>query len=440
MRRVSFITLGCKVNQYDTQSMQKAFTDRGFIVVGEDEPADAVIVNTCTVTGEADRKSRQMIRRAVRRNPSALIVAAGCFVQGDPLAARSIEGVAITAGANDRLGLVNAVADALDMPSAGDVSLVEDISGFGGYEEIGAEGTDGMSRAYLKIEDGCDAYCSYCYVPYVRGHVRSRSIESISEEAGRLAAAGYAEVILTGIHLGCYGKDFGGRPNLADAVRAVCKADGIRRVRISSLEPTELTEELLKLFEEEPKLARHLHLPLQSGDDSILRAMNRHYDSSYFRGAVEGARRRLGDIGITTDVIAGFPGETEQMFENTLAMVSWLGFMHVHAFPYSVRRGTPAAGMPGQVPENVKADRVRRIIEEASHSKERILGAMEGRVFEVVLESKVIEDGGVVAYEGYTSEYARVRFTSGGEPSGMVSVLIEGRSGEYATGRAVTTR
>ncbi len=438
MRRVSFITLGCKVNQYDTQSMQKAFTDIGFIVVGEDEPADAVIVNTCTVTGEADRKSRQMIRRAVRRNPSALIVAAGCFVQGNPLEAKSIEGVAITAGASDRLGLVNAVADALEVPCVGDVSLVEDISGFGGYEEIGAEGTDGMSRAYLKIEDGCDAYCSYCYVPYVRGHVRSRSIESISKEAERLAEAGYAEVILTGIHLGCYGKDFGGKPGLADAARSVCAIPGIRRVRISSLEPTELSEELLELFEAEPKLARHLHLPLQSGDDRILRSMNRHYDSSFFIDAVEGARKRLGDIGFTTDIIAGFPGETDGMFENTLAIVSRLGFMHVHAFPYSIRRGTPAATMQGQVPEKVKAERVRRLIEEASLSKGRILSAMEGRIFEVVLESKTMLGDRGMSYEGYTSEYARVRFTSEREPSGMVAVLVEGHSGEYATGRAAS--
>lgn len=438
MRRVSFITLGCKVNQYDTQSMQKAFSDRGFIVVGEDEPADAVIVNTCTVTGEADRKSRQMIRRAVRRNPAALVVAAGCFVQGNPVAARAIAGVAITAGANDRLGLVDAVAGALDAQQADGISLVGDISGFGGYEEIAAEGMDGMSRAYLKIEDGCDAYCSYCYVPYVRGHVRSRSIESIAEEAGRLAGAGYAEVILTGIHLGCYGKDFGGKPSLADAARAVSKVAGIRRVRISSLEPTELTEELLVLFEEEPKLARHLHLPLQSGDDLILRAMNRHYDSGFYVSAVESARKRLGDIGVTTDIIAGFPGETEEMFENTLALVRKLGFMHVHAFPYSIRKGTPAAIMPGQVPEQVKADRVRRLIEEASLSKERILGAMEGRIFEVVLESEIKQGTDGTAYEGYTSEYARVRFTSEDEPSGMVSVLIDSHSGEYATGRALS--
>ena len=438
MMRVSFITLGCKVNQYDTQSMQKAFLDRGFEIAREGEPADAVIVNTCTVTGEADRKSRQMIRRAVRRNPEALVVAAGCFVQGDPEAAGAIDGVTITAGASDRAALVGAVAEALDAPVSKRTSLVKDIAAFGGYEEIGAVGTDGMSRAYLKIEDGCDAYCSYCYVPYVRGHVRSRSIESIAQEAERLAEAGYAEVILAGIHLGCYGKDFGGKPGLADAARAVCAVSGIRRVRISSLEPTELSEELLELFKAEPKLARHLHLPLQSGDDRILRAMNRHYDSGYFIEAVEGARKRLGDIGITTDIIAGFPGETDEMFENTLAMVSKLGFMHVHAFPYSVRRGTPAATMSGQVPEQVKADRVRRLMEEASVSKERILSAMRGRILEVVLESKIMQGGSGTEYEGYTSEYARVRFTSETEPSGMVAVLVEGHSGEYATGRAAS--
>ncbi len=438
MRRVSFITLGCKVNQYDTQSMQKAFAERGFTIVGEDERADAVIVNTCTVTGEADRKSKQMIRRAARRNPSALVVAAGCFVQGNPLAASEIEGVSITAGANDRLGLVDAVAKALDEPSARDLSLVGDISGFGGYEEAGAEGTDGMSRAYLKIEDGCDAYCSYCYVPYVRGHVRSRSIKSILEEAGRLARAGYAEVILTGIHLGCYGKDFGGEPDLTDAVKAVCTVDGIKRVRISSLEPTELTEELIELFGAEPKLARHLHLPLQSGDDRILRAMNRHYDSAFFVEAVEGARKRLGDIGVTTDIIAGFPGETEEMFDNTLSVVSRLGFMHVHAFPYSIRKGTPAASMQGQVPEQEKADRVRRLIAEASRSKEIILSSMEGRIFEVVLESETLQGSDGKAFEGYTSEYVRVRFTSDFEPSGMVSVKVDGHSGELATGRAIS--
>ncbi len=249
MRRVSFITLGCKVNQYDTQAMQKAFIERGFAVVQEGEPADAIIVNTCTVTGEADRKSRQMIRRAVRNNPGALIVAAGCFVQGNPTAATAIEGVGIASGASDRLGLVNAVEEALESGRKGPASnIIGDADDFGAYEELQAEGADGMSRAYLKIEDGCDAYCSYCYVPYVRGHVRSRSIQSIEDEAKRLAEAGYAEVILTGIHLGCYGRDFGGKPGLTDAIKAVCKADGISRVRLSSLEPTELTDDLISPF------------------------------------------------------------------------------------------------------------------------------------------------------------------------------------------------
>lgn len=439
MRRVSFVTLGCKVNQYDSQAMQRAFIDRGFAVTAEVGQADAVIINTCTVTAEADRKSRQMIRRAVRLNPGALIVAAGCFVQGAPDAARLIDGVHITAGAGDRLRLVESVAEALKEGKLASCDIVSEICKCESYEEICAEGTDGMSRAYLKIEDGCDSYCSYCYVPHVRGHVRSRGIDSINEEADRLAEAGFVEIILTGIHLGCYGRDFGGSPGLADAIRAACKPDGIKRVRLSSLEPAELTDELLGVFEEEPKLARHLHLPLQSGDNEILRAMNRHYDVDFYVGAVAEARRRLGDIGITTDVIAGFPSETDEMFENTIRVVERVGFSHVHAFPFSRRIGTPAASMPGQIPESVKAERVRRLIEAATKSKQRVIGDMIGRIFEVVIESEV---GGISSprmYEGYTSEYMKVRFTSEDERSGMVKVLVEGQLNESASGRAITT-
>jgi len=359
-------------------------------------------------------------------------------VQGNPTAATAIEGVGIASGASDRLGLVSAVEEALESGRRGPAfNIIGDADDFGVYEELQAEGADGMSRAFLKIEDGCDAYCSYCYVPYVRGHVRSRSIQSIEDEAKKLAEAGYAEVILTGIHLGCYGRDFGGRPGLIDAIKAVCKADGIMRVRLSSLEPTELTDALIALFASEPKLARHLHLPLQSGDNSILKSMNRHYDANYFESAVAKARERLGDIGLTTDIIVGFPGETDETFENTVALVKRVGFLHVHVFPYSKRAGTPAATMKDQVPEGIKSQRVRRLIAvSAAIAKDRH-DKMVGKEYEVVIESEALDASGIFTYEGYTSEYVKVSFTSAKSLKGMAYVRISSSSGEGAAGEHV---
>ncbi|OQB49163.1 MAG: Threonylcarbamoyladenosine tRNA methylthiotransferase MtaB [Firmicutes bacterium ADurb.Bin153] len=434
MRRVSFITLGCKVNQYDSQAMEKAFTQRGYAVVPAGEAADAVIVNTCTVTAEADRKSRQMIRRAVKANPGAVVAAAGCSVQGDPESAKAIEGVDIIAGSNDRIALVEAVVRALDGSGAepGCYWLVKDISSFGAYEEAKAEGADGMSRAYLKIEDGCDAYCSYCLVPYVRGHVRSRDPGSVEEEASRLADAGYLEVVLTGIHLGCYGKDLEG-VTLADAIKAAARPSGIKRVRLSSLEPTELTDEIIGLFASEPKLARHLHLPLQSGDDFVLRLMNRHYDAKGYEAAVEKARAAIGRFGLTTDVIAGFPGETERMFENTLSLVRRLGFLKVHAFPYSRRKGTPAAGLPGQVPEKIKHDRVAMLIEASKAGACEFTRGMSGSICRVIVEGAAPSEGGFEC-EGYTGEYVRVLFHADRKPEGCVEVAIMSGDSEGARG------
>ncbi|HOA15817.1 MAG TPA: tRNA (N(6)-L-threonylcarbamoyladenosine(37)-C(2))-methylthiotransferase MtaB [Bacillota bacterium] len=438
MRKVSFITLGCKVNQYDTQAMEMAFRERGYEIVPPGERADAVIVNTCTVTAEADRKSRQMVRRAARCNPSAVIVAAGCFPQGNPEAAAAIEGVDIVAGSSGRYGLVEAVDRALspDRQAGEEGVLIDDISEFGGYEDIRAEGSDGMSRAYLKIEDGCDAYCSYCYVPYVRGHVRSRAITSIEEEAERLASAGYREVVLTGIHLGSYGRDLGGKPRLADAVRAAAKPDGIKRVRLSSLEPTELDDGMMDLFAEMPKLARHLHLPLQSGDDTVLKAMNRHYTGKQFLEKVDEARSRIGEFGLTTDVIAGFPGETEEMFENTVAVVKRAGVMRAHVFPYSRRKGTPADLMQGQIPPSVKQARCKRLIAEAGRLAEEYHRRMVGKDYEVILEKESIIDGGF-RYEGYTSDYVKVGFDSPSRLACCAIVSIVSCDAEGAAGKLV---
>lgn len=440
MKKVSFITLGCKVNQYDTQAMEKAFTDRGYSIVPVGEGPDAVVVNTCTVTAEADRKSRQMIRRAAKANPGAIVVAAGCFVQGDPEAAEAIEGVSIVAGSTNRLALVDAVDRQLGVSEAQTRrrNLVKDIFSFGSYEEMKAEGADGMSRAYLKIEDGCDAYCSYCLVPYVRGHVRSRGLGPIEEEASRLADAGYLEVVLTGIHLGCYGKDLSG-VSLADAIRAAARPSGIKRVRLSSLEPTELTDDIIELFANEPKLAKHLHLPLQSGDDSVLKSMNRHYDAKGYEAAVEKARAAIGRFGLTTDIIAGFPGETERMFANTLSLVERMGFLKVHAFPYSRRKGTIAAGLPGQVSEDVKHDRVARLMEASKQGAREFIEGMEGGVFDVIVES-AIPTGDGFECEGYTSEYVRVLFRSESRPEGRVYVNVTSVGPEGARGAIIEQR
>jgi len=402
VRRVAIATLGCKVNQYDSDALALEFRKAGFEVVPFADRADVYVVNTCTVTQIGDKKSRQLIRRAHAKNPDAVIVAAGCYVQASPSEAAAIPGVAVVSGTQDRAGIVRAVIGLTEREGAPAV-LVSDIGECRSYEELPSEGTAERARAYVKIEDGCENFCSYCKVPYVRGPVRSRDFERIREEVLRLADRGFREIVLTGIDLGAYGRDFGGSPSLAEVLEMAARVRGIARVRLSSVDPTDVTDRLLDIMGSEPAVCPHLHVPLQSGDDDVLRRMNRRYTGGEFEAVVARARARVSDLAVTSDVIVGFPGEDEQAFESTMALCRRVGFSRLHVFQYSRRRGTVAAGLAGQVVREEKQRRSERLI---ALGRELALKFHRGLLGQVV--HVLVEQSHDVACEGLTGNYVRV--------------------------------
>lgn len=366
MRRIAFYTLGCKVNQADTASMEAIFKASGYKVVGFNEDADVYLVNTCVVTNTGQRKSRQIINRAVRHNPLALTVVTGCYPQTAPEEVRAIEGVDVIIGNQERGRIVELVEKALTNKRDDILDNVQKMTVDTCFEELGVGTETNKTRAFLKIQEGCNQYCTYCIIPFARGPLRSRSLESIKAEVAKLVAAGYKEVVLIGIHLGCYGKELardGIKLSLYDAVKAALSVPGVERLRLGSLESVEVETRLLELMAKEPRLCHHLHLPLQSGCDKILKAMHRPYDTARFAELLKEIRSYVPDVAITTDVIVGFPGETEEDFEETLRFARRCGFAKMHIFPYSKRKGTPAEKMPAQVDEQVKQERAARLSE-----------------------------------------------------------------------------
>ncbi len=402
MRRVAIATLGCKVNQYDSDALALQFRKEGFEVVPFGDTADVYVVNTCTVTQTGDKKSRQLIRRAHARNPEAVIVATGCYAQASPAEAAAIPGVSVVSGTSDRAGIVREVMNLAQRRGA-PAMLVSGIGECRVYEELPSEGTAERTRAYIKIEDGCENFCSYCKVPYVRGPVRSRSIHRIQDELRRLAALGFREIVLTGIDLGAYGRDFGGSPDLADALEMAASVEGIARVRLSSVDPTDVSSRLLHAMGSHPAVCPHLHVPLQSGDDGVLKRMNRRYSAAEFEAVVARARERVGGLAVTSDVIVGFPGEDESAFEATMDLCRRVGFSRLHVFQYSKRRGTVAAGLDGQVPRDEKERRSQRLIDLGRELALRFHGGLLGRSVQVLVEKS---DG--AECEGLTGNYVRV--------------------------------
>lgn len=344
MRRIAFYTLGCKVNQADTASMEAIFKASGYQVVGFNEDADVYLVNTCVVTNTGQRKSRQIINRAVRHNPLALTVVTGCYPQTAPEEVRAIDGVDVIIGNQERGRIVELVEEALTTKHDHILDNVQKMTVDTRFEELSVGTETNKTRAFLKIQEGCNQYCTYCIIPFARGPLRSRSLESIKEEISKLVAAGYKEVVLIGIHLGCYGKELakeGVKLSLYDAVQAALSVPGVERLRLGSLESVEVETRLLELMAKEPRLCHHLHLPLQSGCDKILKSMHRPYDTARFAELLKEIRSYVPDIAVTTDIIVGFPGETEEDFEETLAFAKSCGFAKMHIFPYSKRKGTP---------------------------------------------------------------------------------------------------
>ncbi len=380
--RVAFYTLGCKVNQYDTQLMRDRLEHAGYQTVSFEEPAEVYIVNTCTVTQISDKKSRQMISRAKRRHPGSILVVCGCFSQVAPEAACALEGVDIVLGTSNRKEIVRYLAEF--QKSGKQLVAVENQSSLE-EEQISSFGE--KNRAILKIEDGCENFCSYCLIPFARGKIRSKPLDAVRKEAERLAAAGYQELVLTGIHLASYGKDWGA-PCLEKAIETVAKIPTIARIRLGSLEPRIITPAFLDQIKKFPALCPHFHLSLQSGCDETLHAMRRHYTAAEYARAASLLKETFPDCALTTDLIVGFPGETEAQFEESLRFAQNVEFSKIHIFPYSPRKGTRAADMDGQLSKEVKEQRVKRMEAMERESRHAFWNSLIGTVQQVLHEEE----------------------------------------------------
>lgn len=429
MKTVTFYTLGCKVNQYESEAMEEAFLDRGYRAVGRDEGADVFVINTCTVTHVADAKCRQAIRRAKRKNPQAVVAVVGCYVQVAPETVRAIEGVDVLIGTKGRDRIVDAVEEV--SATGKKVEDVVDLDQVRRFDELGIATELSTTRAAIKVQEGCEMYCSYCIIPYARGHMASRDQGAILEEVRRLVRKGIKEYVLTGIHVASYGKEKGPdgqveaeRPrDLIDLVEAVAEIPGVERIRLSSIEPRWVTPEKLLRLAACGKFADHFHLSLQSGSDRILKAMNRKYDKALYLEKIREIRKVFPHAGLTTDVIVGFPGETEEDFRETLAFVEEVGFSKIHIFPYSKREGTPAALFRNQVPPSIKKDRAARLAKREIALRHSFMDRMEGEEVRVLFE----EGGDKGNMEGYTGNYLRVRMK---RKETWVNRIISGRIGK----------
>ena len=437
MRKIAFYTLGCKVNQSDTASMEGIFRRAGYEVVDFGSPADVYLINTCVVTNTGQRKSRQIINRAVRHNLLSLIVVTGCYPQTAPEEVRAIAGVDVIIGNQERARIVELVEQALENKQTEILDNVQTMTVDTKFEELGVGTETDKTRAFLKIQEGCNQYCTYCIIPYARGPLRSRSLESIRSEVAKLVEAGYKEVVLIGIHLGCYGKELakeGKHITLYDAVQAVLSVEGMCRVRLGSLESVEVEPRLLELMANEPRLWKHLHLPLQSGCDKILQAMHRPYDTARFTQLLQQIRAQVPDVAVTTDIIVGFPGETEEDFATTLAFAEKCGFAKMHIFPYSKRKGTPAEKMPNQVDEAVKGERAARLAAVDEKLHQAMLKQMVGKTEEVLFEQPV----DAVHMEGLCGPYLRVVVPGTSELANTIAqVKITGIVDDWLTGEIV---
>lgn len=435
MAKIAFYTLGCKVNQADTASMENLFLRSGHQLVSFDGEADVYIINTCVVTNTGQRKSRQTIHRAIRKNPNALIVVTGCYPQTAAEEVKAIAGVDMIIGNQDRAQIVQLVEERLAHRQTDTLDAVHKLTASTAFEEMAAGDITDKTRAFLKIQEGCNQFCTYCIIPYARGPLRSRSLESIHTETQRLISAGFKEIVLIGIHLGCYGKENPDGPTLYDAVKTVLDVPGVQRLRLGSLESVEVEPRLLTLMQEDARFCRHLHLPLQSGCDKILQAMHRPYTTAKFKTLLADIKNRVPDIAITTDVIAGFPGETEADFETTCKFAESCGFSKMHIFPFSARKGTPAEKFAGAVTEAVKKERADILgrIDETMHKT--FLQAMVGQKTEVLFEQPAGED----YFEGLTGNYQRVFVKSGGRNLGgeILPVKITAFDGEKLLGEII---
>lgn len=413
-RTVAFSTLGCKVNQYESDAMAKLFRDRGYDIVHEHDPADVYVINTCTVTNLGDRKSRSIARRARRQNPMAVIAVVGCYAQVAADEVMRIEGVNLVLGTNERMKIVDYIED---LGPWDKVSAVGDIMEVAEFEELQIDEHGDRTRAFIKIQEGCNQYCSYCIIPYARGRIRSRGIDHIESEVTRLVGHGFSEFVLTGIHIASYGREFEKSQaeaealSLIDVIERVDAIEGVKRLRLGSIEPMLMTEEFVERLSRLNSICPHFHLSLQSGSDPVLKRMNRKYTSSDFMEVVERLKAKFDRPSLTTDIIVGFPGETEEMFLDTMSLASQVGFAKIHVFQYSAKTGTPAATMKDQVDHAVRHERSERLIAlqdqlESDYNKQWL-----GSVKEVLFEG--VPELGIKEIEGLTPDYLRVKVEAG---------------------------
>lgn len=429
-KTVSFLTLGCKVNQYDSDAMRTIFLQQGYKAVKEEEEADVYVINTCSVTSIGDRKSRQMVRKIRRKHPQAVIAVAGCYAQIAPEIFEAMGDIDVIVGAQNRSKIVEYVEQAQKKEKT--INAVKDIMSVTEFENlyVDAEG-ETKTRAFIKVQEGCDNYCTFCIIPFARGKLKSRKQKDAVEEIRRLVAKGYREIVLTGIHLGNYGRDLHDGTSLATLVEELLRIPNLLRIRMGSIESVELSDDLINLIKNEPRVCRHLHLPIQSGSDAVLRRMNRHYRLPEYKKLISELREKIPGLALTTDLIVGFPGETEENFMETLETLRELRFSAIHVFPYSQRTGTPAAVFPNQVPGDIKKDRVHRVQElEKEISKEYRKTFLQKTVHVLIEEEK---NG---YFEGLSDEYIRVSITDKNVEKGrLYSVYVENLTEDGLIGR-----
>ncbi|WP_407269489.1 tRNA (N(6)-L-threonylcarbamoyladenosine(37)-C(2))-methylthiotransferase MtaB [Radiobacillus sp. PE A8.2] len=405
MPTVAFHTLGCKVNHYETEGIWQKFKNAGYERVDFDHGSDVYVINTCTVTNTGDKKSRQVIRRAVRNNPEAVVCVTGCYAQTSPGEIMEIPGVDVVVGTQDRGKMIEYIED--HKVTRQPINGVKNIMKNREFEEMDVPAFTDRTRASLKIQEGCNNFCTFCIIPWSRGLLRSRDPENVVQQAQQLVDAGYKEIVLTGIHTAGYGEDLKDY-NFARLLRDLeTKVDGLKRIRISSIEASQITDEVIEVLDQSNKIVRHLHIPLQSGSDSVLERMRRKYSSAFYKEKVDKVKKALPRLAITSDVIVGFPGETDEEFEETYRFIQEIGFSELHVFPFSRRTGTPAARMQDQVEDDIKNDRVHQLIELSNQQAKEYASTFEGEVLEVIPEERFEKEENV--YVGYTDNYLKVK-------------------------------
>lgn len=406
MPSVAFHTLGCKVNHYETEAIWQLFQAAGYEKTEFEHISDVYVINTCTVTNTGDKKSRQVIRRAIRKNPDAVVCVTGCYAQTSPAEIMAIPGVDIVVGTQDRHKLLDYIVQY--QKEREPINGVGNIMKARVYEELDVPAFTDRTRASLKIQEGCNNFCTFCIIPWARGLMRSRKPEDVLAQAKQLVEAGYKEIVLTGIHTGGYGEDMKDY-SLAKLLLDLEKVDGLKRIRISSIEASQITDEVIAVIDQSEKVVNHLHVPLQSGSNSVLKRMRRKYTTEIFFERVEKLKKALPGLAVTSDVIVGFPGETEEEYQETYDFIREVGFSELHVFPYSKRTGTPAARMEDQVDDDVKNERVHKLIELSNQLAKEYASNYEGEVIEVIPEEKDKDNPDSGYYVGYSDNYLKVK-------------------------------